>query len=138
MVQRSTIKTALGIVLRVILLIGIIFGSAFILYPFHNLIVGSLSYKIPEGFFQTSTADWELSWLLTSTLIGGMIFGTLGKKIDYIFIAMFIALDIWEWTGTENITLQIWFVLVAVILAGNIIGFALKLLRQRFLPKVKV
>ncbi len=139
MVQKSPkIRQVLKILARIILFIVIVIGSAFISDPFHNLLIDVLGFKNPEGFFIGSWAEWSLALFLTFTLIGGVIFGSLGKKIDYFFIAILIALDIREWIGTENITLNIWLALIATIIVGNAIGFGLKLLRQKFLPRLKV
>jgi hypothetical protein len=139
MVQKPLLlKKFIWVILRIVLFIIIILGSAFICEPFYNFLTETLAYTRPSGFFGFTFADWELAWFLTFTLLGGIIFGALGKKIDYFFIAILIALDIWEWTGTENITPSIWMLLIAVIVGSNAIGFALKLLRQKFLPNWKV
>ncbi len=124
--------------MRIVLFFFLLIVSYYISDPFHEFILGSLAYKIPPGFFIDSWADWSLAWFLTFTLLGGIIFGALGKKIDYFFIALLIALDIWEWTGTDNITQQIWITLIGTIIVSNILGYILKLLRQKFLPKLKI
>lgn len=85
-----------------------------------------------------SGADWDLAWVLTNVFLCGVIFGTIGKKTDYVFIAAAIAIAIWEFTGTENVTPSLYLTLLATIVASNLIGFGLKLARQKFLPKLKV
>lgn len=139
MVQKSLILKSLLVFLgRIVLFFVIVITSALISDPVHNFILNVLQYKTPSGFFGFTLADWDLALFITSTFFIGVIFGGLGRKIDYIFIALLIILDIWEWTGTENITLNLWVTLIVTIIVSNAIGFGLKLLRQRFLPKLKV
>lgn len=139
MVQKSRIAVKfLWAVVRIALFVGIIALSAFISDPFHSLILDHLHYQIPEGFFSGSWADWSLAWVLTNVFLSGVIFGTLGKKIDYAFIAAAIGIAIWEFTGTANVTSALYITLLTTIAISNIVGFCLKLVRERFLPKLKI
>jgi hypothetical protein len=91
-----------------------------------------LNYEVPPGFFGFTLADWDIAWNLSSSLILGIIFGTLGKRIDYIFIIGMFLLFLLDFFFTENITLIMYLNLVGFTVGGNAIGFILKLLRQRF------
>lgn len=54
---------------------------------------------------------------------------------------MIILITIWgfiDYFGTETTTLSMYAGLIGAAVIGNTAGFALKLLRQRFLPKWKV
>jgi hypothetical protein len=97
-----------------------------------------LGYVTPEGFFGFTLTDDFVSLDLMLVFLSGIFLGTLGKKADYfIFIVIFLQ-ALWEYNGTSTITDAMFFGLFGAALIGNAIGFGLKLLRQKFLPKLKV
>ncbi len=110
------------------LAIGI--GLFFFPLTIHDFVMGTLKYQIPSGFFGFTLTDWILSWEIATTFWLGVIFGTLGKKIDYILIAAFFVLSSLEFYSADNMTLLVYSGLVGAALLGNAIGFALKLLRH--------
>ena len=135
MVQNSLSKNIISIIFRISLFVGILFFAMFVLYPIHDFILGTLNYKNPSDFFGTSWAEWSLAWVLTCVLWGGIIFGTLGKKIDYIFFALILSLALWEFVFTDNVTLQMYLGLVGIAVLGNILGYMLKVGRQNYFGK---
>jgi len=79
-----------------------------------------------------SWADWDIAWFISSTLWAGIIFGTIGKKMDCIFIIGFFVLCSLDFLYTQNMTWLVYSGLVGAAVVGNAIGFILKLARQRF------
>ncbi len=98
----------------------------------HSFVVNTLGYEKPSGFFGFTFADWDVAWFIASTLLAGIIFGTIGKKVDYIFIVIFFILCSLDFFYTDNMTLLVYAGLVGTTVVGNAIGFILKLARQKF------
>lgn len=134
MVQKSLATSIiLETVLRVLLLIiCIAIGIYFFPVTIHNFVVNTLGYQKPAGFFGFTFADWEVSWLISSSLFSGIIFGALGKKIDYIFIVILFFLSSLDFLFTENITFVVYLGLSGSAILGNVIGYGLKLARKKF------
>jgi hypothetical protein len=60
-----------------------------------------------------------------------IILGTIGKKIDYVFILSLFILSSLEYFSAENMTMLVYLGLVVATILGNVIGFGLKILRKR-------
>jgi hypothetical protein len=112
-----------------ILAIGI--GLFFFPLTIHDFVMNTLHYQIPNGFFGFTATDWFLSWEIASTFLVGLILGSLGRKIDYIFIITFFILLSFDFLSSDNMTLLVYSGLVGAAALGNAIGFGIKLLRQR-------
>jgi hypothetical protein len=139
MVQGTSIKVIIWpTILRVILIILLLIVTYFTWGTTIDFINNWLGYRLPDGFFGYSFADWGLALNLALIFWGGIIFSALGRVVDYLFIFLLIAFGVWGWSGTENITLIMWSSFIGIIVLSNLIGFGLKLLRQKFLPQVKV
>jgi len=138
MFQKIKFKTILFEILVRVLLVGIGIGIGIYFFPLtiHDFVVNTLGYQKPSGFFGFTLADWNVSWFVSATLWIGIIFGTFGKKIDYIFISIMFTVFSLSFLSTENMTLLVYSGLIGSTIIGNILGFILKLLRQRFFPKV--
>ena len=134
MVQRSrTTSIILGIFLRIFLFVVAVFLGIY-LFPItiHDFVTNTLGYIRPSVFFGFTWADWDVGWMMALSLWIGVIFGTLGKRGDYIFIALFFFLASLDYFYTDNMTLLVYSGLVGATLLGNAIGFGLKLLRQKY------
>lgn len=139
MVQKSSsVSIILQILLRVILFIIVLGLSLFTPFQVHDLIVNNLGYVKPSGFFGFTLADWEIAHILFATFLVGITFGTLGKKIDYAMILILFCLASFDYYSVENMTSRVYSGLLGAALLGNLIGFLLKLARQKFLPKLKI
>jgi hypothetical protein len=97
-----------------------------------------LGYITPPGFFGFTLADFFVSLELGSVFISGIMFGALGQIIDYPVTLLFLIWGLWDYHGIPTVTTNMYLGLLGAIIIGNLIGFALKLFRQRFLPKLKV
>ena len=95
----------------------------------------TLKYQLPSGFFGFTFADWSISWFISTSFLAGAIFGTLGKRIDYIFVITLFVLASLDFFYTENMTPLVYSGLVGATLIGNVIGFILKLLRAKYFAK---
>ncbi len=127
-----------GILLRIILLC-IVSVLAYYSIPFFlNILEKYLGYTTPSGFFGFTLSDGFVSLDLGLLFWGSLIFGALGKKTDYLLTILLLASALWEYIGLETITKNMYLGLVATLLIGSAIGFALKLARQKFLPKLKI
>lgn len=132
MVQRSRIiKIILEVGVRVVLLVAVFFIGLFSSTPAYNFIE-STGYQPSDGFFGSSWGNWELAWVLASVFWGGIIFGFLGKNIDYIFFALLFVFAVWEYLYPPTMPSQVYVGLVATAIISFLIGFGLKLVRQRF------
>ena len=143
MVQKSRTPSIISIfgvaLLRVALLCVTVFVAAYTSPTALEILKNYLGYQAPSGFFWgTSLSDDFVSIVFTLSFWSGIIFGTLGKWWDYLLISLFVALAVWEFTGLATITVPMLIGLAISIILGNAIGFALKLLRQKFLPKLTI
>jgi len=136
MVQKSpTVITLLSILYRIFLFIAVIV-IAFYTSPFFlDILEKYLGYITPSGFLGFTLADWGVSIELATVFWAGTIFGTLGRKWDYLLIAFFFVFALVDYIGSESATVPMYIGLIATLLIGNAIGFVLKLARQKFLPK---
>src|SRR3989344_7670928 len=126
MVQRSrTLKIILGMGARIVLLLAVFFIGLFTSTPAYNFIEGT-GYKPSDGFFGSSWGNWELAWVLASVFWGGIIFGTLGKRVDYIFFGLLFLFAVWEYSYPPIVSMQVYLGLVGVAVISFIIGFILK------------
>lgn len=135
MVQGALIKTVIDVVTRILILLVVLFLSAFTSDPAHDFILNIFHYQNPSGFFAASWAEWSIAWVLTSVFWSGIIFGAIGKKIDYIFNFVIILFALWEYIGAENVTPQMYLGLIGVALLGNALGYALKIGRKNWFGK---
>jgi hypothetical protein len=130
-------KTILSVGLQIISSIGLlilssIIGIFFFPIAIHDFLINILGYQRPTGFFGFTFADWDVAWILASCLWTGIILGGIGRKVDYIFIFLFFLLTSVEFFYTENMTLTVYLALVGVTVLGNLIGFAIKVLRKKY------
>ena len=130
MVSGKRTTLVLGVFVRILLLIIALGLGGFTSFPFHAFILDTLNFKNPSDFFGASWADWGLAWTLTSLFWSGIVFGALGKKIDYIFIAIIFLFSLLIFFYTKNVTLAIYLGLVGVAVLGNVLGYMLKVGRQ--------
>lgn len=112
--------------------------AAYSAHFFLDILENYLGYKTPSGFFGFTFADAFVALDLGLLFWGSLIFGILGKKIDYLIVFLLLLSALWEYFGTETITTNMYIGLVIALLVGSVIGFVLKLARQKFLPKLKV
>jgi hypothetical protein len=121
---------------RLFLLFAILILSALTSTIAHDVILNIFGYQIPSDFSDTgSWADWSLAFVTTSLFWSGIIFGTFGEKIDYVFVALTILFAAWEYIYSSNITPQMYLGLIGVAVIGNLIGFCLKLARQKWFTR---
>ena len=126
---------ALPILGRILLILPILVVSFLSAAPFEYFNDTILGYQTPPGFFGFTIIDGILAWTLSFIFWSGILFGILGKKIDYVPIVLIIALALWMYSGTDNVTPQMYLGLLGVALLGNAIGYILKLARLRWLSK---
>jgi len=136
MVQKRSTSIVFGVLLRVVLL-AVVSVAAFYTSPnVLDMLNNYFGYRTPGGFF--TLADIFVSLDLALVFWSGIFFGVLGRKIDYILIGLFVILAVWEFSSIETATTNMYLGLVGIVVISNATGFALKLLRQRFLPKLKI
>ena len=137
MVSGTRVMKIVGkIFLRLLLLAGVFIITFFTGDLFHSFNENIFHYLNPSGFFSmASWAEWSLTLVLAAVFWSGILFGSLGKKIDYIFISLVMALALWEYSGTDNVTPQMYLGLIGVALLGNAIGYLLKLARVRWFAR---
>jgi hypothetical protein len=135
MVQGTqAIKVIKDILFRFALLIVVLVATYFSTDIFHNLNDSTFHYINPPGFFaMASLAEWFLALDLALIFWSGVIFGALGKKSDYIFIVLIILYAFWGYSGTSNVTSQMYLGLIGVAVLGNFLGYILKIGRQNWL-----
>lgn len=136
MVQSALGKRVLEVILRIILIVvafGI--GAFFFSNTIHGFVLDTLKYQIPNGFFGFTFADWDVAWFISSSFWIGIIFGTIGKKIDYYVVFLFFILFSFDFFYTENMTSLVYSGLVGATILGNLIGYMLKIGRQNYFAK---
>jgi len=126
------------ILLRIVLFCMMVYLAAYESVFALNILWNYLGYVTPEGFFGFTFTDDFVSVELPLVLFGSIFFGVLGKKIDYILIFLILLQALWEYNSTSTVTYGMFWGLVGAAIIGNVIGLILKLLRQRFLPKLVV
>ncbi len=135
MVQKSqdAIITRM-VLLRVFLFVVILVVGFYGVASFESFVRDSLHFKETcSGLFCLNGIETGLMALILSYSFWiGVIFGTLGKKADYIIIGILTILALVSFYGLD---LQMYLGLIEVIFAGNLIGFILKILRQKFLVR---
>jgi hypothetical protein len=97
-----------------------------------------LGYKTPDVIWGENLVDGIVAIGFGVVFWGGILFGSLGKKVDYFFILIFIVLGLWDFWTTSTVTTAMYLGLIGAAVVGNVIGFVLKVLRQKFLPKLEV
>ncbi len=133
MVSGTLIKKRAGtIIIRILLSIVILVLGMLTALPFFEFIQNVFDYQSPSGFFGYAFTDWELAWVLAMIFWSGIIFGSIGKKTDYIFISVFLIFGFWGYLYTENVTPQMYLGLIGVALLGNTIGYMLKIGRRNW------
>jgi len=137
MVQGTQIvKVIKEILIRVSLLIAVLIAAYFTTDFFHDFNENFFHYINPPGFFSmASLAEWFLALDLALVFWSGIFFGIMGKNFDYILIGLTILLAFWGYSGTENVTQQMYLGLIGVAVLGSFLGYCLKLARERWLTK---
>lgn len=107
----------------------------FTAFPFHEFNQNFFGYQKPPGFFGFTLADWELAQVLAMIFWSSLIYGTLGKKIDYIFIAIISLFSILDFFYTDNVTPIMYLGLIGVAVLGNTLGYMLKVGRRNWFGK---
>lgn len=124
------------IFLRALLLIVImVVGFLFVPNQIHSFVVNTLGYRNPPGFFGFTFNDWGIASGFFMIFLVGIVFGTLGKKIDYIFIALVFVLMSLNNYFTENMTWTVYFGFVGAAILGNLIGYLFKQARLHLSPQ---
>jgi hypothetical protein len=136
--RHPTAVIILQILIRIITFCLIILASDKILNLSLEILKDYLGYITPDTIFDINLADPLIAFLLVLPFWCGAMFGILGRKFDYAIIILCIAFSFFGYYGTETVTTKMYLGLVIAAILGSAIGFALKLLRQRFLPKLKV
>ncbi len=133
MVQKLLSSVIVRFILRFSLVCVIVYIAAQISPLFQDLNSHLFHYKTPIGFFDmASWADSILALCLGLNLLGGIILGVIGKKTDYVIISGIFLFGLWNYTGTGNVTLDMYLGLIGTLVLGNVIGFGLKLARRKF------
>jgi hypothetical protein len=139
MVQNSRASVIVwNILLRLLLFIVVIIVGFFPPLQLYLFINEGLGYVSPGGFFGFDFSDWEVTWIIAWTFWSGLIFGMLGKKIDYFIILFFVLFALYDFSTPTPVNPNLYILLVSTIVSSNVIGFALKLARQKFLPGWRV
>ncbi len=132
-------KVILAIFLRVVALCITVYIASISNLVFLDILEKHLGYESPAGsFWGGDLTDNFVSLYLALIFFGSIIFGTLGKWWDFAFIILFISLGIWEYQGISTTTSSMFVGLAVAALLGNVIGFGLKLLRQKHFPKFDI
>lgn len=101
---------------------------------FQNFNENIFQYINPPGFFaMASLAESLLALDLALVFWSGIILGASGKKSDYILIVLIILYALWGYSGTTNVTSQMYLGLIGAAILGNAIGYGLKLARLKWL-----
>jgi len=125
--EKNLLKNILGFIARVLILLIISVVSFFSAQPFIDL-VNPFYHEAPASIFDflySFGGDW-LGIILSITLWAGIVYGTLGKKMDYFFISILFLLALWDFLYTKNMTPMILAILFATAIVGNVLGYALK------------
>jgi len=131
MLRLKILKIFLQSISRLLLfLVAIGLGIFLPQVQLHSFVIDTLGYQSPPGFFGFNLQAWPIVWLMSSMFWVGVIFGTLGKVTDYILIGIFFIFTSFVLLA-DNITLYVYSGLIGTAILGNLIGFALKLLRKR-------
>ncbi len=117
-------KLILAIVGRILLLIPIAVISNALQDPFHDLL-GRIGY-FDEGFIGFSVWWLGISWALSWTFWGALIYTSLGRKYDYVFSCFLLLLAIWDLNGSRNIFQEVWISLFGVFAMGTFLGYFLR------------
>ena len=123
--------------IRVVLLIVVVVITWLTSIFFWEIIKNYLGYQTPEVFFSFVT-DLVVIFGFGLIFWGSIMFGALGRRWDYLIIIVLTGWGFYSYTFIEEGTARMFLGLIGAAIIGNAIGFALKLLRQRFLPKLKV
>ncbi|HVZ75850.1 MAG TPA: hypothetical protein VG934_01100 [Candidatus Paceibacterota bacterium] len=137
MVQKSLAASVVkSIFLRILLVFAaLVIGGFFFPITIENFVTHTLGYHNPPGFLDMpSWADWSLSWDMASIFWAGILYGTLGKKIDYIFITGLFILCSLDFFFTENMTPLVYSGLVGATVLGVVIGYIINIARKRLFP----
>jgi len=96
--------------------------------PFITLLEDNLGYKeMCDGLFCLEGFETGfLALMLSYSLWLGIVFGALGKKVDYILIGIVFLLTFFLFTQEGGKTWEMFVGLVAITALGNAIGFGLK------------
>ena len=134
MVSGTRAKLMYGL-LRTSFILATIVLAAYTTSPFFELNQNVFHYQNPSGFFIASWAEGVLAWVLALIFWSGILFGALGRRIDYILVALFIIFGLWNYFYTDNVTPQMYLGLFGVALLGNAIGYMLKLARLKWFER---
>jgi hypothetical protein len=126
-------KKFYSILIRIVVLLPIAVVSFYLQDPFYSFLIKTLHYQEPSSFFGFNLYVFGIGWVLSWMFWSGIVYGSMGKKIDMIFLALIFIFSVWNVYATENVTPIIYLGLIGVALVGSAIGFGIKLIRQRFL-----
>ncbi len=139
MVQKSRTSTiVLGIFLRVFIILAVVVFSYYSSNISLEILRDYFGYRTPLVDWGDILVDASIAISFGMTFWAALLFGVIGKKIDYIFIMLFLLFGFLNFYFTETVTFQMYIGLITGLVFGSLIGFVLKLLRQRFLPSWKI
>lgn len=138
MVQKQRISLIVWyIFLRIFLFVGVVLISVYT-SEYSLGLLDKLGYQTPNVIWGGNLVDASIELGFVMAFWSGIILGILGRKIDYILIILFLLFGFWDFYTTETVTTNMYIGLISAAILGNAIGFGLKLLRQKFLPGLKV
>ena len=120
------------IISRVCLLVATFILSLWGATPFEIFLKTFINFQETNGFFGFTFSSAILGFFLSWVFLSGLILFILGKKLDYFFFGTILLFTVFIFIRTPNVTLSIYFSLILTTLAGIIIGYILKLARQKF------
>lgn len=132
MTQRSeTEKIIWGVIFRILAIAPILFIAAYTALPFQEW-NENLGFHQSAGFWGFNLSDVILGWSLSYVFWIGLVFGTIGRKTDYIFCTLSFLFVLWVYLGTQYVIPSMYIALIAFAIIGNALGYLLKQLRIYF------
>ena len=132
MVSGKRTALAWSMLLRTLLLVIVLVLGIFTAFPFHEFNHNIFGYQKPPGFFGFTLADWEIASLLASVFWGGIIYGIIGRRVDYIFFVLIFLFTLWDYWYPPSVPPLMYLGLVGVAVLGNVLGYMLKVGRQNW------
>jgi hypothetical protein len=138
MTQKSqTEKIIWGIIFRITLLPLIMLFAFLFSRNFQELISYGLSYPRCGGgtlLGDTTFCGDFLGIIISFIFWLGIVYGFLGKKIDYVVIGIFLVLALSFFLTDQNVSVQILSTFIIFAVVGNIFGYLLKQIRLQMFP----
>ena len=129
-------QIGLDIILRSLFLLAALFAAAYAPSINSYFLEYSLDYQRSGGFFGFSIENVIIELIFSFILWASILFGAIGKKIDYLLIVSFIILAVIAfYNSSASLNIKMYLGLIGVALLGNAIGYMLKLARLRWLHK---